>query len=65
MTSPADLQRVKAYGRTFKSFPILWQEKKFLLPYVLLMPINRGIDLVITVSQQPTELLVSVLLASE
>lgn len=51
MTSPADLQRVKAYGRTYKSIPVLWQEKKLILPDVLLMPINRGIDLTVAISQ--------------
>lgn len=54
MTSPADLQRVKVYGRTHKSLPILCQEKKPLLD-VFLIPINKCIDLAIITSQQPTE----------
>lgn len=62
-TSPADLQRVKAHDRTYKSLPILWQEKK--LPDALHIPIDRGIDLAIIISQQPIELLVSILPASE
>lgn len=40
-------------------------EKKLVLPAVLLITINKSIDLAIIISQQPTEVLVSVLPASE
>ena len=61
MTSPVDLQRVKAYGRIYKSLRIL---RHIILADVLLI-VNRGTDLAIIISQQPTELMVSVLPASE